>query len=188
MPIGTIKVPHCGPESRVLLVGETPDANAEHDKLPFVGESGNLLMVCLGRSGVQREEIRLANICNYRPMPDNKFDHVLNSEQLKDSLAELYEYIERVKPTVIGALGRYALEYLTGLKGITRFRGSILPYINDKKIKVVPTYNPTAVLRDRSTYPIFDIDLKRIIEESKHDRFDYPKYSHRSFVLVPSWR
>lgn len=184
MPIGKIEVPASGPEgSPILLVGEAPGAKEEYALLPFAGESGDILINCLGRSGISREEIRLDNLCHYRPLPNNKFEHLLNSVELDADVSSLYNYIAKYKPVVIGALGAYPLQYLTGKQGISRYRGSILPYVNDPTIKVIPTYHPSFVLRNRSEYPIFDLDIRRIIEDSKFREFRYPE---REYILNPT--
>ncbi len=177
MPISDIYVPDTGPaNSRILFVGEAPGANEEEQKLPFVGESGNILITCLGRAGISRDEVRLTNICHYRPLPNNKFELLLGSSRLKEGLVELENYINQYKPTVIVALGKYPLATLTGKNGISRFRGSILPCIFDETIKVIPTFHPAHVLRNREDYPIFDLDIRKAIADSKFPEFNYPKY------------
>lgn len=175
-------VPNEGPDNaKIMLVGEAP-GESEHDQLrPFVGDSGQLLITCLGRNGVLREEVYLANLAHYRPY-DNKFEKLLNTQELKDGIAELYKDIMRIRPNVIVALGGNPLMYLTGKKGIKKWRGSILSCLLDENIKVIPTYHPAAVLRERSLYPIFDADLKRCIADSHFPEKNLPK---REFILNP---
>lgn len=175
-------VPDEGPEdAKILLVGEAP-GEQEYDQLrPFVGPSGDILMNVLARNGIDRGEVRLANLSHRRPF-HNKFEKLLGSEELKRSINDLYAYIEQHKPTVIAALGAWPLAFLTGKKGIKKWRGSILSYINDETIKVIPTFHPSAVLRDRGYYPTFDLDIKRIISDSA---FREKKLPVRKFVTDP---
>lgn len=159
-------VPDEGPEAaRILFVGEAPGEQEYEQLKPFIGPSGDILMNVLARNGIMRGEVRLANLSHRRPF-NNKFEKLLGTQELKDSVRDLYAYIETYRPTVIAALGSWPLAFLTGKKGIKKWRGSILSYINDETIKVIATFHPAAVLRDRGLYPTFDIDIKRIISDS----------------------
>lgn len=159
-------VPDEGPVgARILLVGEAPGEQEYEQLKPFIGPSGDILMNVLARNGINRDEVRLANLSHHRPY-NNKFERLLNTSVLKDGVRDLYQYIQDYRPTVIAALGSWPLAFLTGKKGIKKWRGSILSYIHDETIKVIPTFHPAAVLRDRGLYPTFDIDVKRIIADS----------------------
>lgn len=181
--ISSIFVPHAGKiGSSVLLVGEAPGGDEEFQKQPFVGLSGELLTNCLGRNGVLREEIFLANLSHYRPA-GNRFELLNGTKELSDGIDELRDYILRWKPNIIGALGGQALFHLTGVSNkITKWRGSILPCKFDSSIKVVATYHPAYVLRDRTHYPVFDLDIKRIIGEREEREFNLPE---REFIIDP---
>lgn len=177
-------VPPSGPlGAPILFVGEAPGAEEETQKAPFVGESGQILINVLGRAGKLREEVRLMNLSNYRPL-NNKFEFLHGSNELKQGLEELKAYLFEHTPTVIGALGAQPLYYLTGKKGIHAWRGSILPCSIPglEDVKVIPTLHPAFVLRDRATYPIFDQDIKRIVTDSTFKEFRYPE---RTYVLDP---
>jgi uracil-DNA glycosylase family 4 len=177
-----IYIPHDGPpDARIMFVGEAGGEEEMNQHKPFIGPSGEKLTTCLGRAGVKREDVFLANLSHYRPY-NNKFETLLQSQVLKDGLKELYEHIAIRRPTVIGALGGYPLMFLTGRKGIKKWRGSILSYINDPSIKVIPTIHPAAVLRDRSLYPIFDADIKRIVGDSA---FPEKRLPIRRFICDP---
>lgn len=190
--IGTIYVPDEGPEdARILLVGEAPGATEEVDGRPFVGEAGNFLTTVLGRNGIPRESIRLANLCHYRPR-DNDFSYLLNSPQLQDGIKALSQYVQSHRPTIIGALGNWPLYFLAGKHGkkagtgILNWRGSILTCTLDGvkgQLKVIPTLHPAYLLRSRKTYPIFDQDIKRIVEDSEFPELRLPE---RKYVTNPT--
>ena len=175
-------VPDEGPEdARILLVGEAP-GEAEYEQLrPFIGPSGEILMQVLSRNGVSRGEVRLANLCHHRPF-QNKFEGLIGKDILNNSIVELYKYILEKRPNVVVALGAYPLSYLTGKKGIKKWRGSILSFIGDENIKVIPTFHPSAVLRDRGLYPTFDLDIKRIISDAQ---FPEKRLPVRQFITDP---
>ena len=184
-------VPSEGPDNaHILFVGEAPGEQEHEDGHPFVGPSGDILWKCTGRYGVSREDVRVANLFPYRPVQNNFFK-VLNSDELKRSLAELYIWIAAHKPFVIVPLGNWPLHFLTNDKvkfnkgkpaGIMKWRGSIIPYKHDPSIKVIATLHPAAVTRDRGLYPTFDLDIRRIVEDSAFREFRLPQ---REFILDP---
>lgn len=178
-----IYVPNEGPvDAKIMFVGEAPGETENQQRRPFVGESGNLFTNVLNRNGVARGEVYLGNLCNHRPAYGNKFELLLSTDVLKEGLKSLYAHIEKHRPTVICALGAWPLSFLTGKKGIKKWRGSILEYINDPTIKVIPTVHPAAVLRDRGLYPIFDQDIKRVIGDSA---FPERRLTERRFIIDP---
>lgn len=191
MTIGTRQVPNEGPkDARIYIVGEAPGADEVIDGRPFVGVSGQLLRNCLGRCGVSEATIRFANLCQYQP-EGNKFASVLGSRQLAAGIEELASDIREFRPTVIAALGNWPLYTLTGRRGkkgagsgIGKWRGSILPCSLDGcgDIKVIATFHPAFIVRNREAYPIFDTDIKRVIGDSAFREFRYPE---RKLVLDP---
>lgn len=173
--IGKIFVPFVGPETaRIALVGEAPGGIEELEQEPFVGDSGNKMEVVLGRNALSRSEVWLGNLSHYRPFPRNDFRSLLDSKQLKDGIADLTEHLITIQPNIIVALGSWPLYYLTGKRGnrpgwgIDNWRGSLLPCILPglEGMKVLPTYHPAYILRDRKKYPIFDTDIKFAKSES----------------------
>lgn len=186
--ISSTYVPDEGPKgAKILIVGEAPGADEETQKRPFVGKSGELLTQALSRCGINRDQVRLANLCHYRP-PNNKFEALLKSEQLFSGIQELNNYITEYKPNVIAALGNWPLYFLTSktslkkekASGISNYRGSILPLkmlVNPTLTgKVIPTYHPAFVLRNHSNYPIFINDISRIVEDSTFPELNYPEF------------
>lgn len=167
--------------AKILFVGEAPGEHEHEEGKPFVGESGKILINCLSRAGLDRSNVRLANLCHFRPF-NNKFELLLNSDVLKDGLRELYAYIDLYRPNVICPLGAWPLSFITGKKGIKKWRGSILSYINDDAVKVIPTIHPAAVFRDRTLYPIFDHDIKRVASDAAFPERNLPV---RKFVCDP---
>lgn len=176
-------VPDEGPvDANILFVGEAPGETENAQLKPFVGDSGALFTNCLGRNGVRREEVRLANLFHHRPAQGNKFETILKEPLLQEHVKLLYKHILTHRPNVIAALGAWPLWFLTGKKGIKKWRGSILTFLGDETIKVIPTVHPAAVLRDRGLYPIFDTDLKRIVEDSAFPERNLPV---RRFICNP---
>ena len=120
MSTGTQRVPFEGPkEYNIMLVGEAPGAEEVGQGRPFVGKSGQLLERYLERNMITRSQVKLANLCKYRPgTHHNEFKALLGTSELAEGLKELQDEIESAKPNVIIALGNWPMYYLTGLSGM----------------------------------------------------------------------
>jgi len=194
MTIGTQRVPFEGPKDyNIMLVGEAPGAEEQGQGRPFVGRSGKLLERYLERNMVSRSQVRLANLCKYRPGRDhNKFEALFGSTQLEEGMDELSEEIQRVRPNVVIALGNWPLYYLTGKcaidgktkkpvlgAGILLYRGSrlsALPRFGGETQKVFVANHPAYITRVWGWNPVFNLDITRAVEDSKFPEFRYPEY------------
>lgn len=132
----------------VLVVGEAPGAEEDQSGLPFVGKAGELLDKMLFSIGLSRNtNCYIANIVKCRP-PMNR-DPL--PEEADACSSFLQAQIHLLKPKIILAMGRVALQNLTKTKtGITVLHGKMLDY---NGIPLMATYHPSAILRNA--------DLKR---------------------------
>jgi len=162
------------PNAKLWCVGEAPGYYEEQEGRPFVGRAGTLLEDVLRLNGVMRSEVFFTNLLHYRPL-DNKFQLALDTQELKDGIAELNSLLKRHSPNCIAAFGGYPCGFLTGHHGITRYRGSILSVRNNPKLKVIPTYHPSYIERNPKYYTIFDNDIRRIVEDSKFPELNIPE-------------
>lgn len=194
---GNIYVPNVGPlDAKIMVVGESPGEYEEKDKIPFHPEApaGGLLMEVMQRQGLFREQIRLCNLFHYRPV-GNRFSSIIGTKELESGVEELRQEIEKTKPTVIVAAGAWPLYYLTGRTGrdhgkpkpgtgIENYRGSILSCNLEgcEDIKVIPTYHPSFVSRNRTKYPTFDVDWQRIHGDAA---FREKRLPERQFIIDP---
>lgn len=141
-----IKVPAVGPSpANILLVGEAPGAQEVEQGKPFVGNSGHELTKMLHEAGILRSDIRITNVCKYRP-PGNKIElwapkkkkDIRTSHKLFrgryfdprviEGLGELEEEIATTRPNVVVPLGNLALWAVTGEEGILKWRSSLLQH------------------------------------------------------------
>jgi DNA polymerase len=142
----------------VLVIGEGPGAAEDRSGRPFVGAAGRYLDKWLAAIDSGREtNAFIANIVKCRP-PGNR-------DPLPEEQAACRPYLERqivlLGPRVILTVGRIASQTLlqTGTP-LGRLRGRVHTY---REIPVVPTYHPSAVLRDQSLRkPVWE-DLKRLM-------------------------
>lgn len=139
----------------VMVIGEGPGADEDRTGRPFVGRAGRFLDEWLGAVGLSREEnVFVANIVKCRP-PENRDPQ---PEEVAACMPYLEEQIALVQPRMILCLGRVATRSLTGVEtGITRIHGTFYTW---RGITVVPTFHPSAVLRNEAwKRPVWE-DLK----------------------------
>ena len=187
--IGTV-VPFDGPpNAKIFIVGEAPGGQEEIEGKPFVGGSGRLLNRLLMEVGLVREECRLGNVMRVRP-EGNNFSHFYSDKQLRIPTQQLLdgrEYlkndIKRCNPNIVMALGNEALKTLTGERGITNWRGSIL-FSRELGCKTLSTFHPANLLRAWGNLPLVKFDFKRLREESVSPDYQAPT---RDFLLQPRY-
>ncbi len=203
---GLIWVGAEGPQNaKLAIVGEAPgkdevehkNEKGELDPRPFVGGAGRLLDSILGRTEVRRDEVYVTNVIKVRP-PNNKLERLSElGVNASEFLPLLKLELETLKPNCVLALGETALEALTNLKPISKWRGSIVESSLISGLKIVSTYHPAAVLwafygeakkeslrkKAKEIRVLIEIDVKRAIVESKSKEI---KVSKRGFIVEPS--
>jgi uracil-DNA glycosylase len=87
-------------------------------------------------------------------------------EEYEGELTRLENELNACKPNVIIAMGSLALWALTGLDKIGTYRGTVLKSNLTRGTKVLPTFSPSAVVKNYDFRPIVLSDLKKGIKES----------------------
>ncbi len=158
-------VPGVGPaRPLVLVVGEGPGADEDAKGEPFVGKAGQLLDRMLGAIGLSRaENCFIANIVKCRP-PENRDP---TPEEAAACAPFLEAQIRALRPKAILAVGRVAAQNLLKTQnGIGQLRGNVYDYDG---IPLMPTYHPSALLRDENLKRPAWEDLKRFKTELLED-------------------
>ena len=150
----------------VMVIGEGPGADEDMQGLPFVGRAGQYLDKWLVAIGLDRNtNCYIGNVVKCRPP--------MNRDPQPDEIAACMPYLVRqiaiLKPKFILTVGRISSGVLSGQEaGIGRLRGRTYSF---KGIPLIPTYHPSAVLRDQDLRkPVWE-DLKRLkaeLEEIKN--------------------
>ena len=141
----------------VMIVGEGPGYHEDQQGRPFVGNAGAYLDKWLEAIGITREESAfIANIVKCRP-PNNRDPKPEESDVCSPYLRR---QIALVRPRLILTVGRISTRILTGsTQGITRIHGTFFRY---EGIPLVPTFHPSAVLRNPAyRRPVWE-DLKKV--------------------------
>jgi uracil-DNA glycosylase len=130
-------------EAEWLIVGEAPGEQEDLSGEPFVGAAGKLLDNMLRALGLdRRQKVYIANVLKCRP-PANR-----NPEPGEVAHCEpfLRRQVELLKPRIILAMGRFAVQTLLGSnEPIGRLRGRVHHY---QGVPVVATYHPAYLLRN----------------------------------------
>ena len=149
------KVPGQGDRSApLMLIGEGPGQTEDEEGLAFVGAAGQLLTRMLEAIGLPRERVYICNVVKCRP-PNNR---VPTTEEAEACRIHLRMQTWLVRPKVIVLLGSTAAKNLLNPEiRITRERGQ---WTERKGIWMMPTYHPSALLRDESKKPQAWEDMK----------------------------
>lgn len=101
--------------AKIFFCGEAPGGDEEIQGEPFVGRAGQLLTKIISAMGLKREDVYIGNIMNWRPeMPTSRGNRPPTSEEMNYCLPYLKAQIEIVKPKVVVALGKTAVNGLLG--------------------------------------------------------------------------
>ena len=140
----------------VLVIGEGPGHDEDMQGLPFVGKAGVLLDRMLAAIELDRKtNCYIANIVKCRP-PENR-------NPLPDEQAACFSFLETqihiLKPKMILCMGKIAIEKLMNQSiPITQAHGEFFEY---NGIPVMPTYHPSALLRNEQLKRPAWEDLKK---------------------------
>ena len=152
------------PNATLMFVGEGPGRDEDLQGEPFVGRAGQLLTDIITKGmGLRREDVYIANVVKCRP-PQNRNpepDEVASCEPF------LKKQIELIRPKIIVALGKFAVQTLTQSKvPITRLRGNWHAYMG---IKLMPTFHPAYLLRNPMDKKLVWEDIKKVIKEMQSE-------------------
>ena len=156
------KVPGQGDRSApLMLIGEGPGQTEDEEGLAFVGAAGQLLTRMLEAIQLPRERVYICNIVKCRP-PGNR---VPTQEEAEACRIHLRMQTYLVRPKVIVLLGSTAAKNLLNPEiRITRERGQ---WTQRKGVWMMPTYHPSALLRDDSKKPQAWEDMKSLRNKLK---------------------
>ena len=126
-----------------MLIGEAP--GAEDDRLgdPFVGQAGRLLDNMLAALDLSRSRnVYICNVLKCRP-PGNRNPEPFEVAQCSP---HLLRQLELIKPKMILAMGRFAVQTLLGTEAsIASLRGRLHRY---QGVPLIVTYHPAYLLRN----------------------------------------
>ena len=148
------------PKSKIMVIGEAPGSNEDQEGLPFVGRAGILLDKMLASINLDRKNVYISNIINYRP-PDNRRP---TDEEMNRYLPFVKKHIEIINPKILVLLGSTAMNALIGSDVvISKVRGKwIEREFGQCKISTIATFHPAFLMRQPTQKKLAWIDLKMI--------------------------
>ena len=148
------------PKSKIMLIGEAPGSNEDQEGLPFVGRAGALLDKMLASINLNRKNVYISNIINYRP-PENRRP---TDEEVNRYMPFIKKHIEIINPKILVLLGSTAMNALIGNDiVISKARGKwIDKEFGSCKTSVIITFHPAFLMRQPAQKKMAWIDLKMI--------------------------
>ena len=148
------------PKSKIMLLGEAPGFNEDQESLPFVGRAGALLDKMLASINLDRKNVYISNIINFRP-PENRRP---TDEEIKRYLPFVEKHIEIINPKILVLLGSTAMNALIGSEVvISKVRGNWIEKKFGKcKTSIIVTFHPAFLMRQPAQKKMAWIDLKMI--------------------------
>ena len=139
-------------DSPIFFCGEAPGAEEEEQGEPFVGRAGQLLTKIIQAMGVQRKDVYIANILNWRP---EKEDMTVGNrpptiEEMAKCIPFLKAQVNVVKPKAIVALGATAVTGLLGADPDRKMGDVRGKFFEFEGIPVMITYHPSYLLRNNT--------------------------------------
>ena len=148
------------PSAKIMIIGEGPGANEDKEGKPFVGRAGKLLDKMLDSIKLNRKNVYISNVVNFRP-PENRKP---TDEEIKRYLPFLERHIEIIKPSILLLLGSTALNAIIGNEiVISKARGKWLKKkIGKIETTVIASFHPAFLMRQPEQKKYAWEDLKMI--------------------------
>ena len=148
-------------DSSIMIVGEGPGQKEDELGKPFVGDSGVLLNKMLNAINIDRKNIYITDVVNFRPPNDRK----PYSNEITKYSNFLRSHISIIDPKILVLMGSTAMESLFGSKiKISKERGNWKEIIiNNKSYLTIITFHPAYLLRqaDQKKYSWEDLKIIR---------------------------
>ena len=156
------------PNAKIMIIGEGPGANEDKEGKPFVGRAGKLLDKMLESISLNRKNVYISNVVNYRP-PQNRKP---TDEEIRRYLPFLQKHIEIINPRILLLLGSTALNAIIGDEiVISKARGKwVNKKIGNTETNVIASFHPAFLMRqpDQKKYAWEDLKMiKKKISEFK---------------------
>ena len=155
-------------DSPIMIVGEGPGQKEDELGKPFVGDAGMLLNKMLKAINIDRKNIYITNVVNFRP-PNNRKPETSEITKYSNFLRK---HISIIDPKILVLMGSAAMESLFGSKiKISKERGMWKEIIIDNKTYLtIITFHPAYLLRQADQKKYSWEDLKKI--RKKIDELD----------------
>ncbi|OHE73797.1 MAG: hypothetical protein A2007_02235 [Verrucomicrobia bacterium GWC2_42_7] len=156
--------------AKIFFCGEAPGGDEEIIGEPFVGKAGQLLTKIINAMGLQRSDVYIGNIMNWRPeMETDVGNRPPTQQEMNFCLPYLKAQIAIVQPQVIVALGATAVHGLLGhdpKRRMADVRGQWTTFANTP---LMITFHPSYLLRNNTN------KAKRVVWEDMLKVMEFTK-------------
>jgi uracil-DNA glycosylase family 4 len=148
------------PDAKIMIIGEGPGVNEDLEGVPFIGRTGELLDKMLLSINLDRDNVYISNVVNYRP-PENRNP---TEVEIARYLPYLIKHVEIINPRILILLGSTALNTIIGNdKLISDIRGKwIEKKIGSCKTSIITSFHPAFLMRQPDQKKLSWVDLKMI--------------------------
>jgi uracil-DNA glycosylase len=135
--------------ARIMMIGEVPGDQEDHQGHPFVGPAGGVLDKALAAAGIDRNEVYVTNIVKhfkFEPRGKRRIHKKPNALQIAACRPWLDAELAMIRPEIVVLLGATAAQAIMGRSfRVTQHRGQwvrskIAPF-------VLGTVHPSSILR-----------------------------------------
>jgi len=148
------------PNARLVFIGEAPSPEEDEQGRVLVGKAGMLLAKIIEAMGFKTEDVYVANLVKCHTGSQKAPD----TEQVEHCLPFLQAQLEAIAPEVIVSLGGLATQALVGPTAVLSVvRGRFQSLIWNPRVAVLPTYNPTYLLRNAEAKKAVWEDMKLVM-------------------------
>lgn len=164
--------------AKLMVIGEQPTPDDERAGMAFSGKAGLMVKAYLQEAGIHPDECYYTYVLKEsRKMEDPKERQVI----IEKYGPQLQKEVDALKPNAILALGNGALQACTGFRGITQYRGSVMP--SRFGPKCIASMHPYSLrMRDEdgkqlswSSSIYIRWDFERAVEHSKSKKLRTPE-------------
>jgi len=147
-------------KSKIMIIGEGPGQKEDEIGKPFVGDAGILLNKMLKAINIDRNQVYITNVVNYRP-PNNRKPE---PSEIARYSKFLRDHVSIIDPKILILMGSTAMESLFGSNiKISRERGKWKDIIiKNKTYLCMITFHPAYLLRQPEQKKYSWVDLKEI--------------------------
>lgn len=160
---------HGSVRPKAFFIADSPTAKDFTTEYVLTGYSGDILRGFCQESGLSLDEFwRTSLIKEELPKEDDK-EQTKTRRLVKQYSNLLIDEINDLKPNLLIPLGELSFNFFTGLNGIRKFRGSVLPVSGDfdnlqsaESLKILPILGPAIVSKEYHLRVISRIDFSKI--------------------------
>lgn len=181
-------IPFSGnPNADYFFIGEMAGRNEARASMEqpshFIGHAGTNFDELLKLSGINREDVAIAN--SHRCYKAN--NKKPTEAELNKCFIHTLREVNKIKPKLVIAMGSVALYQTLGKRGIERYRGKVY-FSNKINCNVYTTYHPAAIIYDPSKKDVLIEDFRNIRDANVLYEYHKAPYvlltTHKEYINV----